>query len=52
MIYLVQVRPHSFDLLDYVTHQSEKLGFQKNLKKKGFGDLVVRNITTIVAETL
>ena len=43
---LCTFRPDFFDLLDYVTRRSEKLGFQK--KKKRFGDPV--NITMIVAE--
>ena len=29
-------RPNFFDLLDYVTRRSEKLGFQKKKKKEGF----------------
>ena len=28
------IRPHFFDLLDYVTRRSEILGFQKKKKKK------------------
>ena len=42
------IRPDFYDLLDYVTRRSEKLGFPK--KKKG--DPVVRNVTIMVVETL
>ena len=46
----VQNKATLFDFLDYVTHRSEKLGFQK--KNEGFGDPVVRNATMMVAQTL
>ena len=40
---IFDIRPHFFDLLDYVTRQSEKLRFQKKKKKKkGFRDPAVR----------
>ena len=44
------IRPHIFDLLDYVIRRSEKFKFTK--KKKGSGGPVVRNVTRMVAETL
>ena len=38
----LDLRPDFFDLLDYVTRRSEKLGFQK--KRGGFWGPVVRNV--------
>ena len=33
-MFVETVRPHFFDLVDYVTRRSEKLGFPKKKKKK------------------
>ena len=34
MSHFLHIRPDFFDLLDYVTHRFEKMGFQKKKKKR------------------